>query len=1410
MISTILWSTVPQGGIKGASGFQGKDALKLSVVASPCPSLNAGGTTLGEEWLDWSSKVLNDGTPPQCRLQFFLQFATKDGPPEKTLIPATWAPEMGGPAHVDWWQKLFPQPPVQGAGEKPAKSAASPSLATKPRPQFAGTYMSYSSLNTLAHVKNHLVGTSLRTGAGRLNNGLGLDAATFRAMAASTIQDAIQPWIQSGANETTPAQKKRLDVSQMVQNWISVALKTEDPMIMSTARRLERNLYRLSTRPWTTLEGWALANVFVEATKELTKTIGGEDAIKKNDILKSEATKHALHLALFYGRVNESKKPATDPGKEPPPDLSRKILMLNNHPTLMEKLGLIFKLQAVAPTSLANYCYVRVCVARDNEEFGWSPWTRIAPQPDVTQFYSESSDAAMYGNGKLLPGKDSEHLSVDSLAGSASMLKIINHLHSSDDSNAQDHSAAPHSHGISVYWNERAKHVGGKIDGAQARFKDFSPGTPTTCTILNTNASLKVTQPDLQPARVQTFSDLVRGYVPFVYLNDASTPQPLSMREEKFLIGGSLKDSQPWAPRGEHYGCVSTSTTTTHDTTSGVPTDDNPDLHTHEAIFTWDGRSLGAPHGLQPAKLPDCTKNSERTRDHDGVYGPALISTYRPLGLPKLRFGTTYRFAIPCMDIAGGFRKPMPGEPTLDFEYVRYDPVPPPEVLLMKHLSTVDSPGEQLTNLVIRSDAPGETTGECLRVLVPPACSIDLAERCGMFDNKKPHHCGSFDQVRLVDGTAQFPIDYEDGGNHVRKQNPIYQSPAWTFRPCQYLPDPYAAGIQLVVTNTSNSADTQTLRAPYYSSGKSWPHADALALAIVPQQDHVPTITTAEENRYHHGSWFRTIVVRLPKGCATDINLTSYLHDPDSNHPHTMHTMAVFHLAKNFMIKHESPHVQGLAKDTAKISAAFHAASVSPMTPARILNAVHATPKPLAKPQNPEPTPETRNPGQTSQAFKLVAIDLHLATTAKLAISSLWQEWLDSGPGTSAPTTVPKSAPVFNSNLDLRQIQPDAPKDKLCLTTVTFDAGTNPVTQQFPDTRYRAVRYIFTGTGRMATYFRNQDNITLSGEPFSVGSAFLNSAVPPLPDVAYIAPTFKWLNILPDGQESSGYSRVRKGGGCRIWLKRPWYCTGECEMLGIVIWADSFAAAGEAGSKDLATRWGSDPLWDDHAITHGPAWGDFEPLNGTALCDYPGNSNLKIVALPPNYDPGNDLWFVDVRFRNIPSYFSFLRFSLVRFQEHSIDGCKISPVVQPPFTQLLPNRAVSVTRAAEGKLSSVLLDVVLSDPSLALSRGKSNINGGSTYELLLQRPRTPAETRNFWLPAERPDSGVTGDAEKAELRRWQVSIPRDDHGATRVSVYEYENFVGEADYPATDKPDSPILKCNTPKRRLVFADSLVI
>ena len=47
----------------------------------------------------------------------------------------------------------------------------------------------------------------------------------------------------------------------------------------------------------------------------------------------------------------------------------------------------------------------------------------------------------------------------------------------------------------------------------------------------------------------------------------------------------------------------------------------------------------------------------------------------------------------------------------------------------------------------------------------------------------------------------------------------------------------------------------------------------------------------------------------------------------------------------------------------------------------------------------------------------------------------------------------------------------------------------------------------------------------------------------------------------------------------RVYLDRPWYSSGDGELLGIVLYNGSFPVDRE-GWKPYVTQWGLDPIWD--------------------------------------------------------------------------------------------------------------------------------------------------------------------------------------------------------------------------------------
>ena len=57
-----------------------------------------------------------------------------------------------------------------------------------------------------------------------------------------------------------------------------------------------------------------------------------------------------------------------------------------------------------------------------------------------------------------------------------------------------------------------------------------------------------------------------------------------------------------------------------------------------------------------------------------------------------------------------------------------------------------------------------------------------------------------------------------------------------------------------------------------------------------------------------------------------------------------------------------------------------------------------------------------------------------------------------------------------------------------------------------------------------------------------------STARPAAPDVMYVLPTFKW-------QKEDGPIRrhVRRGNAVRVWLRRPWFSSGDGEQLAVVL-----------------------------------------------------------------------------------------------------------------------------------------------------------------------------------------------------------------------------------------------------------------
>jgi hypothetical protein len=245
-----------------------------------------------------------------------------------------------------------------------------------------------------------------------------------------------------------------------------------------------------------------------------------------------------------------------------------------------------------------------------------------------------------------------------------------------------------------------------------------------------------------------------------------------------------------------------------------------------------------------------------------------------------------------------------------------------------------------------------------------------------------------------------------------------------------------------------------------------------------------------------------------------------------------------------------------------------------------------------------------------------------------------------------------------------------------------------PLVHDFGDTKHRWVDYKLVALSRYGEYFdkivkSDPQQKTFRESEWVEKVNILSSARPKLPDVDYVIPLFEWRKTY----NSDTYMHYRKGGGLRIYLKRPWYSSGTDEKLAVVLPTDNETNSLTSitfmrGYTNLYTHWGIDP-----ALYSGKP-GDFSP-NVTDFgmnphvdknLEYPGIPDRKAVAVayPVHFDDEKQMWYCDISISPGNMYFPFVKLALARYQQHSVrkygkDVC-LSPVVMSTMTQLVPDR----------------------------------------------------------------------------------------------------------------------------------------
>jgi len=377
------------------------------------------------------------------------------------------------------------------------------------------------------------------------------------------------------------------------------------------------------------------------------------------------------------------------------------------------------------------------------------------------------------------------------------------------------------------------------------------------------------------------------------------------------------------------------------------------------------------------------------------------------------------------------------------------------------------------------------------------------------------------------------------------------------------------------------------------------------------------------------------------------------------------------------------------------------------LTPASEVRLVHAVPRPLEVPRATLLLP-VRVPGDT--AIRLWgAIDVHGPSTERIDIEASWDEQIDD-PTKPKPETRTVKAAACGTSVGYVE-------DLVVLTghqenQVSLPDGTqlrlHAAVHEIGDTHHRTITYQVRATTRYREYFPPQltatvDSISVLGPASTLD---IPSSVRPAKVVVRdVLPLFRWEESTEPGQPF-GLRRIRRTG-LRIYLERPWYSSGDGELLALLLAADPTSKL-----QGSVTRWGSDPVF----FQQGPAQRGLLPLMDllqlTGLDDRPeaGRPVGPPVRLPlvdlddkplvwtlsytPEFSSERGLWYVDVAIDPGTAFWPFVQLAIARHQPSSLKGMHLGPVTQCDFAQLPPERTATISRTDETHVRVVVTGAV--------------------------------------------------------------------------------------------------------------------
>jgi len=861
-----------------------------------------------------------------------------------------------------------------------------------------------------------------------------------------------------------------------------------------------------------------------------------------------------------------------------------------------------------------------------------------------------------------------------------------------DDGTKELHPPAPRTAGVGLIWRGRDEHLINTQKRAQ-KLKET----------LSVRALDDPTSAD--PADDLFANDLVLGYIPVV-CNDQDFRNPdnwhsLTKRHEVF--SGALAGIEPENPDG----VIRLPAMQTLDAGVGQPQRRSPDIMASELVMNWNGRTLGIPDDKcatllrdEQSKLqrddPDTPTEHETFIKHlDRWQLPVTVSMPKGTRVP-LQFCTDGKlkyFRVKTCDIAG--LQPSrfdiwdnDPENNLSFQYHRHEPVIPPEVLLDQPLIE-RIPGRGLLRMVVNSDETRDT-----RWCVPPRTSFEMAEKYGLLTMQSLKEFVGFDEMDLRPDGSLPVVSPSDTTSKSSWSLPVRKTrQVGNVGKVPYLPDPLSRMMVVrLVYWMSNPKDalpqmqSKVTKIPFYSDGHEWPKAHTIRVTLFAGDDEEPSLQVVSASH--------VIEVHLPHGTTADLHLCSGLGEDEQATAYLGSLSAIEDL-RNQGLSPDDESLDPQKKDSLSDLQYLRNSFVALLRPWRTIECVHTSKLPVRPPRivglvRNEVQPDrlydfSRRVGAPTAEFTL-NFHADAQSTASVRLHAEWTYPID-GRNKSQSRTADLGEMAVEHDLGGRDVP-----------LLPF-----PVTHVFPDTAYRAVKYTAIGETRFrGDYVRllASDGQVMSQ---SITVDMLNCARPPAPLFDYIVPTEK----REHSNDDKYFTSKRTGGGIRVWLKKPWYVTGDGERLGVVIFESLPTDVNPPSEEDVSTRrrlttqWGLDPTSClRKQFCAPPVVEDFveqkEIGRNIPLKEF-DNRPVSIVAYEPSFSTERDQWYADVVLDPVPAEYCFIQMALVRYQSKSIlqpQDLRISSVVKADFAQLVPDRTVIVYRdATDARTLTLRVDI---------------------------------------------------------------------------------------------------------------------